>query len=71
VQQLLDGSRTFHAASKVLPTRVGWKCIWRLLASGDLGFAEGYLAGEWSTPNIHSFLRAAGRRSNGGVIRGA
>jgi cyclopropane-fatty-acyl-phospholipid synthase len=40
-----------------------WKCMLRLLASGDLGFAEGYLAGEWSTPNIHSFLSAAGRRS--------
>ena len=36
----------------------------RLLTSGDLGFAEGYLAGEWSTPNIHAFLSAAGRRSN-------
>jgi cyclopropane-fatty-acyl-phospholipid synthase len=41
-----------------------WKCMLRLLASGDLGFAEGYLAGEWSTPNIYSFLSAAGRRSN-------
>jgi cyclopropane-fatty-acyl-phospholipid synthase len=41
-----------------------WKCMLRLLTSGDLGFAEGYLAGEWSTPNIHSFLSAAGRRSN-------
>ena len=36
----------------------------RLLTSGDLGFAEGYLAGEWSTPDIYSFLSAAGRRSN-------
>jgi cyclopropane-fatty-acyl-phospholipid synthase len=41
-----------------------WKCMLRLLTSGDLGFAEGYLAGEWSTPNIYSFLSAAGRRSN-------
>jgi cyclopropane-fatty-acyl-phospholipid synthase len=41
-----------------------WRCMLRLLASGDLGFAEGYLAGEWSTPNIHSFLSAAGRRSD-------
>jgi cyclopropane-fatty-acyl-phospholipid synthase len=41
-----------------------WRCMLRLLASGDLGFAEGYLAGEWSTPNIYSFLSAAGRRSN-------
>lgn len=41
-----------------------WKCMLRLLASGDLGFAEGYLAGEWSTPNIYSFLRTAGRRAS-------
>jgi cyclopropane-fatty-acyl-phospholipid synthase len=41
-----------------------WNCMLRLLMSGDLGFAEGYLAGEWSTPDIHSFLSAAGRRSS-------
>jgi cyclopropane-fatty-acyl-phospholipid synthase len=41
-----------------------WNCMLRLLTSGDLGFAEGYLAGEWSTPNIYSFLSAAGRRSD-------
>lgn len=40
-----------------------WKSMLRLLTSGDLGFAEAYLAGEWSTPNIYSFLSAAGRRS--------
>lgn len=42
-----------------------WKCMLRLLARGDLGFAEGYLAGEWSAPNLHSFLSAAARRSTG------
>lgn len=40
-----------------------WKCLLRLFAHGDLGFAEGYLAGEWSTPNIHAFLSAAAPRS--------
>ena len=40
-----------------------WKCLLRLLAHGDLGFAEGYLAGEWSTPNMHAFLNAAAPRS--------
>jgi len=44
-------------------TILRWKCMLRLLTGGDLGFAEGYLAGEWSTPNIYSFLSAAGRRS--------
>ncbi len=40
-----------------------WKCLLRLFAHGDLGFAEGYLAGEWSTPNINAFLSAAAPRS--------
>ena len=42
-----------------------WKCLLRLLVSGDLGFAEGFLAGEWSTPNLHAFLSAAAPRSTG------
>jgi cyclopropane-fatty-acyl-phospholipid synthase len=41
-----------------------WRCLLRLITGGDLGFAEGYLAGDWSTPNIHAFLSAASRRSS-------
>ncbi|MBR0797552.1 class I SAM-dependent methyltransferase [Bradyrhizobium jicamae] len=40
-----------------------WRCLLRFLTGGDLGFAEGYLAGEWSTPNLHAFLSAAAPRS--------
>jgi cyclopropane-fatty-acyl-phospholipid synthase len=40
-----------------------WKCLLRLLVGGDLGFAEGFLAGEWSTPDLHLFLSAAAPRS--------
>lgn len=40
-----------------------WKCLLRLVGGGDLGFADGFLAGEWSTPNIHGFLSAAAPRS--------
>ena len=58
---LIGGKRSGEQAQVTIHR---WKCMMRLLASGDLGFAEGYLAGEWSTPNIHSFLSAAGRRSN-------
>ena len=58
---LIKGKRAGERAHVVLHR---WKCMLRLLTSGDLGFAEGYLAGEWSTPNIYSFLRAAGRSSN-------
>lgn len=42
-----------------------WKCLLRFLAGGDLGFAEGFLAGEWSTPDIHSFLKTASSRCPG------
>ncbi|MGA0607213.1 class I SAM-dependent methyltransferase [Phenylobacterium sp. VNQ135] len=28
----------------------------RVLASGDIGFAEGYMAGEWETPDLSSLL---------------
>ena len=58
---LIGGKRSGEQAHVTIHR---WKCMMRLLTSGDLGFAEGYLAGEWSTPNIHSFLSAAGRRSN-------
>ena len=57
---MLRGKRAGERAHVVLHR---WKCMLPLLGSGDLGFAEGYLAGEWSTPN-YSFLSAAGRRSN-------
>ena len=58
---LIGGKRS---AEKTQLTIHRWRCILRLLTGGDLGFAEGYLAGEWSTPNIYSFLGAAGRRSD-------
>ncbi|HVI32907.1 cyclopropane-fatty-acyl-phospholipid synthase family protein [Phenylobacterium sp.] len=30
----------------------------RVLASGDIGFAEGYMAGEWETPDLSALLTA-------------
>jgi cyclopropane-fatty-acyl-phospholipid synthase len=30
----------------------------RVLASGDIGFAEGYMAGEWDTPDLSAVLTA-------------
>ena len=58
---LIGGKRSGEQAQLTINS---WKCMMRLLTSGDLGFAEGYPAGEWSTPDIHAFLRAAGRRSS-------
>lgn len=32
----------------------------RVLAAGDIGFAEGYMAGEWETPDLSAVLSAVG-----------
>lgn len=61
---LIGGKRSGEQAQVTIHS---WKCMMRLLTAGDLGFAEGYLGGEWSTPDIYSFLSAAGRRSNDAI----
>ncbi len=33
-----------------------WNGLWRCIVSGEMGFAEGYMAGDWSTPDIVSLL---------------
>jgi cyclopropane-fatty-acyl-phospholipid synthase len=42
-----------------------WKLFWRLLIGWDLGFAEAYMAGEWSTPNLVALLKLACSQSWG------
>jgi cyclopropane-fatty-acyl-phospholipid synthase len=34
-----------------------WKACSAALKSGDIGFAESYIAGDWSTPNLPELLR--------------
>jgi cyclopropane-fatty-acyl-phospholipid synthase len=36
----------------------------RVLASGDIGFAEGYMAGEWETPHLAALLEALARNQD-------
>jgi cyclopropane-fatty-acyl-phospholipid synthase len=36
--------------------------LWRLLRSGDVGFAQSYMAGEWSTPDLHALLTVLNAR---------
>lgn len=36
-----------------------WKLLWRLAARGDIGFAESYIAGEWSSPNLAALMTFA------------
>jgi cyclopropane-fatty-acyl-phospholipid synthase len=58
--QLPDGSMqrfgndTLPHATLVLHN---WKVCSAALKSGDIGFAEGYIAGDWTTPNLTELLR--------------
>ena len=35
-----------------------WRAIRRLITRGDIGFAEGYVSGDWDTPNLTALLLA-------------
>ena len=39
-------------------TLTRWRAFLRLLTRGDIGFAEGYMAGEWDTPDLTALLTA-------------
>ncbi|AGA34347.1 S-adenosyl-L-methionine dependent methyltransferase, cyclopropane-fatty-acyl-phospholipid synthase - like protein [Thioalkalivibrio nitratireducens DSM 14787] len=34
-----------------------WRALFRLLHRGEIGFAEGYIAGDWGTPDLQSLLQ--------------
>ncbi len=36
-----------------------YNCMTRVMAAGDIGFAEGYMAGEWDTPDLPALLESA------------
>jgi len=38
-----------------------WRFLRRLVIGGDIGFAEGYIAGEWSTPDLTSLIEVLAR----------
>jgi cyclopropane-fatty-acyl-phospholipid synthase len=57
---LLQGSQPGPSAT--LDIR-DYRFAGRVLASGDIGFAEGYMAGEWETPHLAALLEALARNS--------
>lgn len=38
-----------------------WRAVWRTIRKGDLGFADGFIAGDWDTPDLTSLIRLLGR----------
>jgi len=41
-----------------------WRFLGRLVSGWDIGFAEGYMAGEWSSPNLAALLTLACRNNS-------
>ncbi|MDZ7910081.1 MAG: cyclopropane-fatty-acyl-phospholipid synthase family protein [Gemmobacter sp.] len=76
--QLPDGTvQRFGSASGALVGAsmrlVNWNVFSAALKSGDIGFAESYIAGDWSTPNLSDLLRLliANRDALEGVVYGS
>lgn len=34
-----------------------WSSLWRMLRCGDIGFAEGYIVGDWDTPDLQTLMQ--------------
>ncbi|MDO8447279.1 MAG: cyclopropane-fatty-acyl-phospholipid synthase family protein [Rhodoferax sp.] len=74
--QLPDGSM-HRFGSEALPHATlhlnNWNVFAAALKSGDIGFAESYIAGDWTTPNLTELLRVLvkNRAEVEGVIYGS
>ena len=55
-EQLRFGQGGAHAPQAALRLR-DWAVCSAALRSGDIGFAEAYIAGQWSTPDLAALLR--------------
>lgn len=42
-----------------------WRAIVRLVTGGDIGFAESYMDGDWTSPDLTAVIRLAARNSGG------
>ncbi|MDE2582514.1 MAG: class I SAM-dependent methyltransferase [Rhodospirillales bacterium] len=62
---LPGGARARHAGAEPGPEAVlvlhRWRALRRLLSGGDIGFAEAYVDGDWSSPDPVALLELAAR----------
>jgi cyclopropane-fatty-acyl-phospholipid synthase len=62
---LPSGARLAHKGARPGPqaclTIHRWRAIWRLILVGDVGFAESYIAGDWTSPNLPALIELAAR----------
>ncbi len=73
--ELPDGSVRHFGSGEGLAASLklhNWNVCAAAMKSGDIGFAEGYIAGDWSTPDLSALLRVfiANRREMEDVIYG-
>ena len=48
-----------------------WQAIWRLMRGGEIGFAEAFMDGDWTTPDLTRFLEwALINETEAGAFRG-
>ncbi len=55
------GTENGHDATIIIHR---WRALRRLVVSGDLGAAEGYIHGDWTTPDLTSLIRLAAKNAN-------
>ncbi|MBI1365250.1 MAG: methyltransferase domain-containing protein [Alphaproteobacteria bacterium] len=62
---LPSGERIEHAGNHAGPSATlvvyRWRAIRRLVSHGDIGFAEAYIDGDWSSPDLVALLELAAR----------
>jgi cyclopropane-fatty-acyl-phospholipid synthase len=51
---VLSGARSGLQAKVIIHS---WRCLWRIFLNEDIGFADAYIAGEWSSPNLVDLLK--------------
>ena len=68
VQAFGDPSGTLHASLHLC----NWQALRQVIKSGDIGFAEGYIQGDWRTANLTDLLRVliVNRRALEDVVYG-
>lgn len=63
--ELPDGRRIEgrgnHAGPSGLVRVYTWRCLWQLIVAGDVAFAEAFVRGEWSTPDLAAVIEVVAR----------
>lgn len=54
----------FHPGPEAVILIHNWRMLRRVLAAGDIGFAEGFIEGDWTTPDLTAVIRFAARNGN-------